>query len=1129
VNLPGGAVSREDISEDLSDVSVVPAPLKFIEGWRGGEMEKNIEKFGVLAVLCDGEEKDTKGPTFAIMTAAKLTGVVVEADNGKGEWYTGTVLGPVWGGPGRLRILWSADGSVSEVYQNQIRKAKKVALFGPIENRLKAELQLLHEIEESGAQGLSIAHASQRAPPRTLGIEAPLEARIGRRTHSMMANHEEGGHMVALLAATGCKHVIFSKQPREPRFDKHEFRTLLAGTQEQRWLAGNILQFSALARDLAKNEPVPSVPPPPHLLGELVTVNVPSDLMGAVIGPKGIKLRELQIEFGCIIIPYRTFKGEGKREASEEDDLLEMMFQHVRHGANQEVVIFGPVRSRYAAKLRLLKMIETKYNGYFQKPEGDDPAEVDPSVGMGVDKIWLSTDFEPDAGNERGKILGAATRCSVEAAGKLVFISGVKTERRRCKEYLRWVVAWSSMKRNKKYLPHVEHAAFRKDVLLLDVQPMKIWGDKWVRDQMWKMSERRKVWAFFDDWVPPATGEEGGIIDDRRMVIASAEIERHGVESEFAAELRRESRQIVKDLEEWVRDGGKSWWQRQQEKKEKELKSKPVEPEPVSDLPPLSSPNAFAGNLPTPATPAMPLGMALPQTPAGNIPMPATPMPGAGIRPPATPAPGGGVPPPATPGMPAFGVRPPATPMFGAGVAPPATPMHGAGVRPPATPGAGGVAPPATPMVGAGIRPPATPALGGVAPPATPGVGGVAPPGTPMVGGVAPPATPMLGAAVRPPATPAVGGAAPPATPMHGAGIQPPATPGAGGLAPPATPGSPGFLAPPATPGGGFAPPGTPGGFGPHGSSAPCTPALGGRMLPPPSTPGGFGPHALAAPSTPAPGGGMAPPQTPGGFGPHALAAPSTPMPTCGQGLRPPATPGGMQQNSFSGPDRHQAELYSALADHDDDWLPPMPTKRPAPGSLNEPASKRAAPQTPAGLGIGATPQKSEAHPAGQPSRAAPQTPAMLGMAPVAMSSASSALPNSRAAPQTPAGLGEPMASRPRSSPSTPPKAAGRPAPTPAAVAKPGQPPPAKAGAGKLLTFSSVLKVGSSGGSVLGAPPPKAAKVISSFRILREGEPPKEEEEELPPGWEKKVSKSNGKSYYWNAKLVKSQYHRPTA
>lgn len=80
-----------------------------------------------------------------------------------------------------------------------------------------------------------------------------------------------------------------------------------------------------------------------------------------------------------------------------------------------------------------------------------------------------------------------------------------------------------------------------------------------------------------------------------------------------------------------------------------------------------------------------------------------------------------------------------------------------------------------------------------------------------------------------------------------------------------------------------------------------------------------------------------------------------------------------------------------------------------------------------------------------------------------------------------------------------------------------------------MLTFSSVVKVGSSGGSIAGAPPPKAAKVITSSRIMHDGEPPKEENEQLPPGWEKKFSKSNGKLYYWNAKLVKSQYERPTA
>lgn len=36
-------------------------------------------------------------------------------------------------------------------------------------------------------------------------------------------------------------------------------------------------------------------------------------------------------------------------------------------------------------------------------------------------------------------------------------------------------------------------------------------------------------------------------------------------------------------------------------------------------------------------------------------------------------------------------------------------------------------------------------------------------------------------------------------------------------------------------------------------------------------------------------------------------------------------------------------------------------------------------------------------------------------------------------------------------------------------------------------------------------------------------------EEELPPGWIEVVSRSSGKTYYWNAQLQKSQFDRPTA
>jgi hypothetical protein len=41
--------------------------------------------------------------------------------------------------------------------------------------------------------------------------------------------------------------------------------------------------------------------------------------------------------------------------------------------------------------------------------------------------------------------------------------------------------------------------------------------------------------------------------------------------------------------------------------------------------------------------------------------------------------------------------------------------------------------------------------------------------------------------------------------------------------------------------------------------------------------------------------------------------------------------------------------------------------------------------------------------------------------------------------------------------------------------------------------------------------------------------PPKEDSEGLPDGWIAMVSRSTNKTYYYNGKLHRSQYERPTA
>lgn len=1114
----GGAAGSA--SEELSDFSVVPAPYSFVKDWRGSEKERHFEEsFDILSVVCDAvEEKARSSQMFpSARFASKLVGQVIEAQEDD-EWHMATLLGPSQeagksiGQNAFIRVQWSWNGKISEVPANSIRRACSLALFGPPMQRLKAELALLERMEDI-AQGIGIVHASALTAPRGLGIEAPEEARIGWNFKRKLTENDEGSMLLMLLQVTGCVSITFANQPRPMSTawrDNQPYRAVIAGTQEQRWFASNLLKFLTTIHDRNRSDPPITIPPPPHLGGECSSVNVPQDTMGAMIGKWGSTWNQLQQETGCLLVQYRSLQGEGKRQATEDDDLLEVMMDHVRKGNNQEILIFGPPRGVLFAKMKLLAIVETKYAGYFARPTvpDDEPCEeLDPIKGLGTDKVWLDVDFEADTNRTRAVALGAAAQCLVESAGKLVFFMGTKEERRRGREYLPWLHKWSSVKALTKKLPFVLGALKRRDMLVLKPISKQIWSSKWMKDRMVKLGEKSGVYAFFDNCWPEGpersasavflNEDDAGIdTEERRMVIVGAELEKQGRRSEFAMGVLRDVLQLLSDAEDWDKDGGISWKKKEMEKKDQNRREQ-------------EDKKRSQGH-------QQDSGMSLTQPGASEPPGPAAPLPllfSPGCAPP-------------VPATPAFAPALPATPgaarfFQGLGVPPPQTPMPGIAL--PATPGAGPriIPLPQTPVGPGGSRGislPATPAnqRGSIPLPATPGGpqgAGTAPPGV----GIAPPATP--GAAPR-------------------VGVPPPATPGgpppSGGIAPPATPGGPSSsagLPPPATPGGpplsgGIAPPATPG--GPQRSSVPmpATPAAIRGGVPMPATPAGLG-SSRAKPDNLQPGDG-----------------PETISPVR-SGARPaPATPAGL-----GGP--------------------------PAVSSGNPGRPSRPAPQTPAFLGVSEPPEKKLRSSPRTPERAlsgiaqAPTTPPQA-LAQHSKSSASSsavvagadgadAAPRTKVAkftkPLTFANIAsksltdrQPVvaaATAERSSIPSSSSASALSAGPAAAVAAPSR--IGAAGPKTPLTFASVGAAGTatphaaaaangrpaeSGGGLAGvavvASSARSASTPLTFASVGKVAPnDKPGDHGLLPGWTLLTSKSNGKQYYWHAKLGKSQYERP--
>jgi len=252
---------------------------------------------------------------------------------------------------------------------------------------------------------------------------------------------------------------------------------------------------------------------------------------------------------GCFAFFLKEMKGESKREATEVDDLLELMFEHVRHGNSQELAIFGPLRNQYSLELKIMALIEEKYQGYY--PQTSTNEELESSEGMGIDKVWLDLDFEPNATRTNAEILSAGAGCFVESVGKLVFLAGTKAERQRGKEYIPWV-------KRKHQTPHVPDLENRRDMVAFTV-PKDVLKDKWLATALAKFAKERHVMAFFDDW-KDADGS-------RRLVVAGAEVVKKG----SVTKLLEDARGLVDKTLNWSKSGhsdksADDWWQNSEQK-----------------------------------------------------------------------------------------------------------------------------------------------------------------------------------------------------------------------------------------------------------------------------------------------------------------------------------------------------------------------------------------------------------------------------------------------------------------------------------------------------------------------------------------------------------------------------------
>jgi len=160
---------------------------------------------------------------------------------------------------------------------------------------------------------------------------------------------------------------------------------------------------------------------------DLTMLEVPQEAVGFVTGRAGNFLRTIEEEW-CTLMFFCEVGGRGGRGKDFE-----------------KLAIFGGVRARHGAELKVLSAVETKVPGYFERMRHevvDRDKSKDDTGTWGTETMTFQDDELSYALGKQGgtrKKLERSSGAIVQYVGHVALFSGTREERKRAKEYMRWL------------------------------------------------------------------------------------------------------------------------------------------------------------------------------------------------------------------------------------------------------------------------------------------------------------------------------------------------------------------------------------------------------------------------------------------------------------------------------------------------------------------------------------------------------------------------------------------------------------------------------------------------------------------------------------------------------------------
>lgn len=240
-------------------------------------------------------------------------------------------------------------------------------------------------------------------------------------TETMKVNNDDAAFVLGRGGAT--KRKIARVSGAEIDLDEHTLTITMTGTRKQTEAARDYISF------VTQQRVGPVSVDDPHRREDFSAMGVPPDCIGFVMGRQGQTLRSMEEEWGVLMFFAKIGSG---REGEDAEKLC----------------IFGTMPARRGAEIKVMSAIEHKKPGHFVNSSDElrpfDRVPGDEDVdGWDCDTMHLSEDNYSYALGAKGSTrrkLAAASGCIIEYVGRLACFCGFKKDRRRAKDYMRWLI-----------------------------------------------------------------------------------------------------------------------------------------------------------------------------------------------------------------------------------------------------------------------------------------------------------------------------------------------------------------------------------------------------------------------------------------------------------------------------------------------------------------------------------------------------------------------------------------------------------------------------------------------------------------------------------------------------------------